>query len=428
MQGSFQVIAAYQMSMCEPDTIQYFLYNFKNSLNVFGDSNHDYMCRDVRAEWLGLPSDFRGTMGVNPQQKQLGFTVMYSQDLKRFAEYDFLKRFWLNIAVPIVVIENNMNLTQWGVQNVADVCPKDIVSAFNQSCWRFGKINGRMSRLNVAPIYIQLGGAFLDDGPNQVVSYSTLLIPSGQEDEGKYMFEPVAGYNGHLAFGTGVNFQFGLNRDNERFDVCFYLNLEGVFLIRNWHYRTFDLKCKPWSRYLLLTRPGAMPGQYEPAVNIFTQRVKVRPYNVVDFAIGFRVKSESFELEAGYSIWGHGSERIECLHKFDCNFGIAGPILPGDTKARSACLSTICQQKATPDELLPENQNPKFCCVGAADLDVHSAEAPGALNHKAHLAGGFEHKGQRVDAFVGVGAFYEIPQKNSALKMWGVWLKLGGSF
>ena len=442
-QGSFQMTAYYQKSIPLDETAQYFLFDFKNELLVLGDATHDRKFRDIRAEWLGLPSDFRGYMSICPEQTQIGVIMEYSQDLKKFAEYDFLKRFWVNISLPFIVVENSLNLSQWGVyESVAEPNhhPKDIIEAFNQRSWHYAKINGKMSRFNLAPIEIKLGGAFLADGSNQVVSYTKILIPTGQEDENHYLFEPLVGYNGHLGFGTGVNFQIGLLRDPTDYDICFFLNLEGVFLIRNWHYRTFDLnwppcsydcqacdQCcwnnelrgRPWSRYLLFNMKGGHPNQLEPGVNVLTRRVKVRPYNVVDFSMGWRVIADKFELEIGYNIWGHGSETIECIKRIERAWGIAGQPLPGDKEARSASMSTI-EQRAENDA--------EFVTITDSDIDISSAESRGALNHRVHTAGGLVHRGKTIDAFFGAGAYYEIPQKNSALKTWGIWVKVGGSF
>jgi len=428
--GSFQIIAYYQQSIRESYTTKYFLPCFKTSLVVLGDDNHDSQHRDIRAEWLGLPSDFRGGMSICPEQRQTGVLLEYSQDLKRFADYDFLKRFWINIALPLVVVENNMNISQFDVFNKGCLNdqPKDLIEAFRQKDWMYAKINGKSSVFSPAPLMIRLGGAFLDDGPNQIISYTSIYIPMGQEDQNRYLFEPVAGYNGHLGFGPGVNFQIGLNRDDKFYDICLFANLEAVFLIRDWHYRTFDLKGRPWSRYLLFNKKFGPPDQNIPGVNVLTRRVKVRPYFMADFSTGLRVKSEKFEFELGYSIWGHGAEKIECVRRFECIWGIAGISQPGDQLARSASVSTICHREATDEENLPEDQDPTFVPVTDVDVDIYSAEGQGALNHRVHVAGGFEKKGTSVDVFFGAGGYYEIPQKNSALKTAGAWFKLGGSF
>lgn len=152
---------------------------------------------------------------------------------------------------------------------------------------------------------------------------------------------------------------------------------------------------------------------------------------MVEFSTGFRLKSERFEGEIGYCIWGHGAERIECIEKFRKQWGIAGKSKEGDKFARSASLSTICCQAATDAEnrvFGSDDGDPIFIPICESDLDLDSAACPGALNHIVHCAGGFIHEGESVDALVGLGIFYEIPQKNSALKTWGLWVKFGGSF
>jgi len=479
--GAFQIITYYQKSICSEKTTKYFFPQFKCSLKVLGDDqalDANGFCkegRDIRAEWLGLPSDFRGRFTINPEQRQAGVVFEYNQDLKRFSDSDLFKRFWVSIAVPLVVVENSLNVCQYDIANPyqGNDGPSDIVQALCQPCWEYSKIGGKFSRFNAAPIRIKFGSAFLDNGNDQLVYYSTLFIPAGQQDENRYLFEPVVGYNGHFGFGTGVNFQFVLNRKSEFIDVCFFLNLEGVFLTRNWHRRTFDLKgrccnyfnrccytdpevpcaeddtvrscfldgcgcccyskgtcCenrrRNWSRYLLFTQKGAIPGMTVPGVNILTKRVKVRPYNMVDFSMGWRVKSERYEFELGYNIWGHGEERIECIKRFDREWGIAGKVQDGDLMARSASLSTISECRALEKEKCPDDF--VFITIRESDLDLNSAASQGALNHTIHAAGGFEYIGCKLAVFFGAGAYYEFPQKNSALKTWGMWFKLGGSF
>jgi len=469
--GSFQVTTYYQQSIKRPETAKYFTFGYKTLLKVLGDDNHDACFRDIRAEWLGLPSNFRGAFSIDPEQRQFACVISYNHDLKSVVDYDFLKRFWFEISLPIVVVENNMNLCQCDVFNRADQFPRDILNAFNQSSWRYAKINGKISHVDLAPIRIRFGGAFMDEDNDQLATYSVFSLPTGHSNDNKYLFEPQSDYNGHLGFGTGANFQIVINRKECRnCDICFFLNLETIFLIRNWHCRTFDLKCrptdgdcpscgsycapcpcgtvvggytpdgncarhcapcnykpKPWSRYLLFNTKNGVPNQNVPGVNVLTKRVKVRPYNMVEFSTGFRVKAKRFEGEVGYSIWGHGAERIECIERFRKQWGIAGND-PGDMVVKSASLSTICCRKATPAEEFDGTAGPVFIPICESDLDLDSAACPGALNHIVHCAGGFEHEGECVDVLVGLGLYYDIPQKNSALKTWGFWVKFGGSF
>jgi len=449
--ASFQITTYFQQSIKSFKTAWYFTFGNKVELQVRGDDDPDVNFRDIRAEWVGLPSNFRGTMSLNPEQRQLACVLTYNQDLKAYLSHECFKRFWLEVSLPIVAVENHMNICQYDVQNQAETGVRDIISAFNQCNWKYQKINGKKSRLNLAPIRVRFGSAFMANDNDQIAYYTALFLPTGTQDENKYLFEPVAGYNGHLGFGTGVNFQFALNRQEDRcYDFCFFLNLETIFLIRHWHCRTFDLKCapysddcpscrrycspcdyqpRPWSRYMLFNCKGGIPDQNVPGVNILTRRVKVRPYNVIDLSMGFRLKSERYELEVGYNIWGHGTERIECIKKLDRQWGIAGEKQEGDQFARSASLSTICHRKATEAEKLPEDDpDYTFIPICESDFDLDSAAAQSALNHILHVAGGIEHKGECVDGFFGLGAYYDYAQKNGALKAWGFWAKVGGSF
>jgi hypothetical protein len=451
--GSFEFVTFYQQSISDQRYAKYFTFNNKSLLTVLGDDNHDSCFRDIRAEWIGLPSDFRGSFSLNPKQMQFATVLVYNQDLKSFVDYEFLKRFWIELSLPFVVVENSLNLCQCDVFNKSHSYPRDIKEAMNNCSWLFARIGGKKSCFGCAPLKARLGGAFMDEGNNQIVSYTSLVIPTGKQDDDKFLFEPLPDYNGHWGTATGVNFQFVLNRENvNNCDFCFFFNFEALFLIRSWHCRTFDLKspvtgcnsgtcgtetsshCAPcdykkkhWSRYLLFNAKNGAPDQNVPGVNILTRNVKVRPYGMFDFSFGFRlIKLDKFELEFGYGIWGHGSEKIECVKNFDKEWGIAGKRQPNDTFARSASLSTICEQRATDPENDPNN--PVFIPICITDLDLDSGASQGSLNHIVNLAGGFEHVGQAVDIFFGAGAYYEWPQKNSSLENLGVWLKLGGSF
>jgi len=444
--ASYQLIALYQKSVRSDKTAKYFLFNCKSSLTVLGDDQLDFLPhdddgnflvdrvdrhRDVRAEWLGLPSDFMGAFSINPIQRQTGVILEYNQSVKKILKNELFGNWYFSVMLPIVVVENNMNICQFDIHNKkkGNERPRDIIEALNQKSWRYARINGKRSRVNLSMIRARLGSVFLSENNSQIAYYSELLIPTASEDEGKYIFDAISGYNGHLGIGTGVNFQFPITRDGGYYDVCFFTNLEAVFLIRHDQIRTFDLIDRPWSRYLLFNRKDGPPDEFVPGVNVLTQRVRVKPYSMIDFSVGWRIKTERVELEFGYNIWGHGNEKIECIKKFCDQWGIAGRRQKGDVKARSASLSTIYLQKATENEDIDqEDENFEFIPIEECELDLDSATSQSALNHRVHAAIGFEHKGNKIDGFFGAGGFFEFPQKNSALQLWGFWVKLGGSF
>ena len=420
MLGGFQLTTFFQRSLNLDKIARYFLINGKNVLLVSGDGNAgDLDIRDVRAEWLKLPNNFRGKLSMRPRQQQFGFSLEYNQELKKWLDVRFLRDWYLSIVVPVVAVDNDLRLTQRDVINKG-TNPADIIEAFKQPEWQFSRIEGERSRLGVAEIKVLLGSSYMSENHFQVGYYSALTIPTGKKQNPKFLFDPVVGNNRHVGLTGAVNFQILLNRDPSTLAFCFFINLESTLLIRNNQFRTFDLKGKPWSRFLLFNKKGEPPNQNIPGVNLLTREVTINPYNMVDFSMGWRIKNEHMEFEFGYNIWGHGDERVRLRNPIEETFGIAGT-----AANRTASKSTINNLAA--DDTDNQN-NPLFVAITESDLDANSTQSGSALNHKVHMSGGAKHIGKKMDSFIGAGWFIDLPQKNSPLKLWGIWVKLGATF
>jgi hypothetical protein len=238
--------------------------------------------------------------------------------------------------------------------------------------------------------------------------------------------------NGHVGVGGAIYLQILLNCNPEKFAWSFYANLDGTYFFRNRQMRTFDLKGKPWSRYMLYTRLNSPPGTTIPGVNVLTLDTVVRPFGFADFSMGWRINTPPFEFEFGYDIWGFGGEKLKLSSPLqspfnrNCGglnqFGIAGKgtiEAQGQQIAATASCSTIaCQAE----------DDPCFVCITENDIDLCSAAAGSILNQKVHGAVGIEHIGDHTNGFAGFGFFFEFPQKNSSLATYGFWFKVGGSF
>lgn len=435
--GAAQVIGFYQHATPQPKTARYFLIDCKNRLLVAGDSVYSDLCtRNVRAEWIGLPQDFSGFFSICPQQKQAGFLIDYNQDLRRLYDIELLDGSWLDITIPFVWVENDIQLHQFDMHNQPTSGPvRDIKTAFNQPAWHFAKMNGRMHKARPAEVKVSLGQTYQAENNFEFAYYSCLVFPSGNKPNAAYLFSPVAGNAKHVGFGGGTIMQFVLNRDPATFAWCFFANLEGIFLIRNNQCRTFDLKNKPWSRYMLYNIKGCPPDQNIPGVNIFTLDTTVHPYGMFDFSTGFRLRTSWFEWEMGYNVWGHDHETLKLRERFvsQCRpqYGIAGvgplnPSAPPELQvASSASMSTISM--LAPNDV-DQAGNPIFVPITDEDIDLRSAAAGSSLNQKLHTAFGFTFIDDEVAATTGGGFYVDFPQKNSALYTWGVWLKGAASF
>ncbi len=421
--GAAHFIAMYQQSISLEKTARYFLPNCKNELLVSGDNNTaDRFKRDVRAEWLGLDSSFKGNLLLKPEQQQAGFLIEYNQDLKKLG-LSLFEQTWLSISIPVLLVENNLNLTQTEVSPGATF-PHDIIEAFNQPRWAFSKIDGKRTRINTAEVKFTLGTHLISDGYYQMAYNSFLSIPAGNGQNPKYIFDPVVGNNRHIGLGAAIFYQFPLNRDLSNVAFCFFTNLEGTFFIRNKQFRTFDLKDKPWSRFLLFNEENGR--QNIPGVNVLTLESVVRPYGIFDFSMGWRLKTEWLEAEIGYNLWGKSNEIVELRspldHPCQCfnNCGIAG-----DAPNTTASESTISQRAAND---VDDKDNPVFIPIRENNIDLDSAEGGSIQNHKVHFSFGATHHSESADGIWGAGAFIDMPKKNSTPRTWGAWVKFGATF
>ncbi len=433
--GGMQLTGIFQKSLSREKVARYFLINNKNRLLVSGDSNiNNLFTRDIRAEWINLPSDFEGRFSLNPHQRQMGFQLTYNQDLKTLLDMAFVRDWSFGVEISALLVENNIHLCQFDMSGTATPNqPATIFAAFNQDNWKFAKIpTHQQTKIRPDNITFTLGRSLMNYDYFQLATRLSLMIPMSGNQNAEFLFDPVVGMNGHVGLGGAIYMQILLNRNPEKIACSFFANLDGTYFFRNRQFRTFDLKQKPWSRYMQYTRRNSPPGTTIPGVNLLTLNTVVRPFGFADFSMGWRINTPPFEFEFGYDIWGFGGEKlklntpVESPFNRACGglneFGIAGSgniIVQGQAVAATASGSTIATQAADDPVFVPVTEN---------DIDLFSAAAGSILNQKIHAAVGIEHIGDHMNAFAGFGFYYEFPQKNSTLATTGFWFKVGGTF
>jgi hypothetical protein len=435
--GGLQVIPFFQQSVSLDKNIRYFLTQGKTELLVAGDNTPSRSFRDIRAEWVNLPSNFTGVLSLNPKQQQAGCLLEYHQDLKNWVDIRFLRDMYVLILLPIQEVKNHINLSQTAIINPSATFPHDILQAFNQPTWYFSRIdNCQKKKVGVAELTIKVGTSYISENFFQLNYYSVLALPTGNKQNGKTLFEPVNGNNHHLGIGAGITIQVPLNRDTTSFAFCGFLDLESVILIRNKQFRTYDLFEKPLSRFLLMNLVGtAENNTNQPGVNYMTQKITAKPFNIVDFALGWRFFLPSIEAEIGYGIWGHSTERTNL--KQPAPFHIVGQIQPdgttvpvvtnqplafgiaGSAPGKTASRSTISFQ--APDDL-------QFVPIQTSDFDRQTGESFGGFTQRAFASIGWVKKGETLDGIIGVGGSVDVPFHNSLLELWKMWAKLAVTF
>jgi hypothetical protein len=389
----------------------YFLPSKKHAILVAGDTNDQktVLQRDVRAEWLGLPSNTNVLYGLCPSYRQSGFILSYNQDVKKIISCDFLSHWQIGIRLPFVLVENTLCPGQNPV--ASDVVPS-VINAFNNNTWCAQRIVPHRRSTGIGDINVYLDSPYFVKDFFIFAAHSGFTIPTAPKSCQTYLFAPVRG-NGHrFALFGGVDMQIRLNQNAHVWQTAFFVSLESYYHFHTHARRTFDIHGKPWSRFLLFNRSDDPIHTNIPGVNVLTFNAHIRPQTYGELSCGWRFRSATWHIEFGYNLWGHDSERIKYIDEDLLPvFGIAG-----STSLRSANSSTIVKKAA---------DDATFIAIKIDDLDLRSAASASALNHGIHLAVGASKVGKTVDAFMGCGLFVERGHRPGTLPQWGGWFKIG---
>jgi len=194
----------------------------------------------------------------------------------------------------------------------------------------------RMTQNGLADIQMSLGYNFLCNESYQSGAYLRAAVPTGNRPEGCYIFEPIVGNGKHWELGGGLQGRWTFWDDPEcEQSLSVFIDGNVTHLFKTEQCRTFDLKYKPLSRYMLVSKftdnvtdlkAGATAGVaetpshqfahiYSPLANITTFAVDVSINMQADLAIMFQWLSGNCGWDLGYEFWYRGCETIEC----NCN-------------------------------------------------------------------------------------------------------------
>ena len=412
--------------------------------------------RDILGQWVGIEALTETTtasgakMTIQPSQRSACILAEFSQDLHKIANISIFENWFINIAVPITWIENNLGVR--GDQTAID--------AMNNSNFTFVKMTpGTMDSVRLTQAAISLGTRYMGEPDTHVISTTGIIIPLVEQDCNGSIFQPVQGFNSHFGFDTTALFQFPLCQKHEYSNskLLFFFDLHNTFLARNHQLRTYDIRHKPFSRYMLLYDRAT--NSTVSAMNVLTLRSRVEPFMLTNFATGLRMKYKESIGEIGYELWAHGAEVVTPerkgeFHEDTCNYwvddrygiafinwqgelayidnatGAVSPLAPGQI-GQTASQSTI-NYVAAPDGEASCCPTPTFTqqnvYLRLIDLDRLSCAAQPTITHRAYMSVGFGSKGTTRDCFANFGLFIEASQNNAALCFWGGWFKAGMTF
>jgi hypothetical protein len=410
------------------DLMKYFGINNKETLTITEDNTpsnrSDILAWNFNIATTG--ANFKSTLKFEPKQKFSGFAISGRLYVK--------EKLWVEGIMPIVKVENNMNLTETVItpggatrttagtflfDNTATYVG-NMQEAFKQTGMKYGKINRKQNKTGIADIEFKVGYDSILTEKCYWTMYGGLIVPTSNKPNAEYIFEPIYGNGQHAGFMLGNEFGYEVTK-NDTYGIWVHGMIHGQYLFSNTQKRSFDLQGKPWGRYLsVYTSSTVLPtNNVTWGINHLTQDVKVSPRSTRALSASFNIKyKEKTYLELGYAYTYRQAEEVALKEKWSKTIGIANSTLVAAETATGRSIGHDING-STDGAYLP---------ITESDLDLSSAAHPTVFSFTGYASITRKLHYHDFPLVTALGASYEAGADNTTLKRWTVWGKLGGSF
>lgn len=479
--GTLQLVPFGGRSTRASDLAAYFSIDYKPVLLVVEDPSN-LIAKDILSEHLNIytqnigtppPANyFQSQISFEPRYNVAGLGVSYRQG---FARRDDGKGFFFEMSFPIEEVKTSMHLGETIITNGGGAlecaqltpavgstflqCPLQsavalngqptspvgsVCEAFQQPAWAFGRIENDshyMSKSGVADVDLLVGYDVVNTDCCYFSSHLGVLAATGNTPEGIRMFEPIVGYNKTTAIRYGG--QFGLelwtHATKDR-SLWFYFQSEFFFHLQKTQTRSFDLKNKPWSRYMQVYNSQEQANEayltgnrflHTPGINVFTQSVNVKAGTSRTYNSGLTFNSKGLQAELGYTFCARPAECVELQCAFPRGIALKSLSTPGAVNN----VQTI-NNEVNCDDQLPASTAYTYSpldfyndnTLSGDDLDMNSAAHPAFLSYIIYGSMGHRWDDRDYPVFIGGGGSYEFTADNSTMTRWLLWGKVGFSF
>ena len=412
----------------------------------------------------GQETLFSSRISFCPRVKTIGLGIVYRHNLHQLLSdcYDPEERHaWFEISTPLTRIETTMGLSERittsqtleaeKVEELDQTFYSSMKAAFNQNAWCYGKINGccECSETRLADITVMLGYETVKCDCCLIESYIGFLAPTGNRRCGHYVLEPIVGHAKHWGFVKGTNIIGKLWEDCEQERLLqVAMTIHGQYLFKKEEIRSFDLKNKPWSRYMEVYKNEAQAQEAlnlqesseeaaallsTPGINVFTKCLCVRPKLSITSNTAFIYSGKRFKGEAGYNFY---AKQSECVELCGWKQGPALKAARGQGKTNGLRTINIDRDESERD-IKPchdafDTTEPfaRYECnvIKACDIDLESATHPYFFSHTFYGSIGARWDDKKYPMYIDFGGSYEYGCENMVLNRWTAWAKLGASF
>ncbi|BDC35144.1 hypothetical protein Noda2021_11020 [Candidatus Dependentiae bacterium Noda2021] len=482
--GAFQAVIFGGKSTKNDRLARFFLPNCKTTLIVREQATPAVPDTDVLANYLNIYTvngTFLSEVTFEPRHSWVGAGLQWQQ---AFYEREDGRALWYSIALPIANVKNRIRICENIIDNGGgagvtpvepglaqvracgnvgscgnvDTCSTQcntqctidptvaltpvgsVTEAFAQPGWCYGRIDDCSSRnhkTGAGDLELRVGYEIVKSDHCFLDSFIGVLAPTGNRVRGRNVFEPVVGHNHHPGVLTGTSFGIEIWRPKcDLGTVWFYLDMSFEYFVERTERRSFDLKGKPWSRYMqfyanadqALLAANAVDFAtgltlHTPGINILTQDLRVKPGFLRDFNFGIAYDRCWWQAEVGYNFYARQAECVE----LDCPFieTAALKYLNGfGQTSKLVQINSIFPGNVISDTVDAYENN----IIRTEDLCLESAAHPAVVSHTFYGSIGRRWDERERPVFVGLGGQYEVAPDNTAMNRWMVWGKAGISF
>lgn len=453
------------------------------SLNITGSGIEDLELNDTiwsrnnAKDWLAdyflLPVDFSGQIHFTPRIQNVtanvSFLAMGNNKLYGWYAQAQLPFAWTKYDLSAhesifqngggtgydPAITNSMTLknffdTSCNRQTVSFISGGDTITQLPLSCSRICPCASTKGGL--ADLHLTVGYNYLQ--PRYFAgAYGRVIAPTGNRPTGEMLFEPILGNGHHWELGGGITGQVVIwKQETDDKELSFVVDGAVTHLFASKQVRVFDLKNKPWSRFILAKQfdaNGQATGLRSHVANLTSCPITTSFAFETDIVAYFSYASETFTYDLGYNFWARSCEKLcraQCSGTKKCcgscryrheNWGL-GVITANQTESASTIHENITMLG------VPADTTNHY--ITTDDISFDSTRTKSAT-HKLFMHLGYSWLEHVHPPFVGLGGEVEFGTVDScnqrtvcapgcssscchavAISQWGVWLKGGVAF
>ncbi len=355
--GTFSAALSYTRSF-DHDAITRCLFGTDccPAITISGSQVADRGATDWLADYFYLPTDFKSTLSFKPRIDNLLLDLNFHIDLNEWVDGLYVacyapivhSRWNLNMCetvelkgtnshspgyfTPDTLQRNNLlnNFTEYAAGESTGPFTQTVGDTFAITFARLNNARISQTSLNqtrAADLRVIIGYEAIRTDRLLFGFQALVTGPTGNRPEGEYFFEPIIGNGHHWELGAAVqaNGVPWRSHDEEK-QLILTGNLSLMHLFKARQHRTFDLKGKPFSRYMLAERLGTpiknnlkgdstapsaqFCNEFTPVANLSNLAVEVSAALQAEFTAMLTLASRKCSWDFGYNFWARTCETI----------------------------------------------------------------------------------------------------------------------